>query len=85
VRSRRWPTCGAGDFVVHEDHGVGRFVRFDTKEVGGVVRDYLYLEFRGDDRLYVPHEQLAKVSRYVGSDGSRAGARRSSAASVAER
>ncbi|MGZ4431232.1 MAG: transcription-repair coupling factor, partial [Gaiellales bacterium] len=60
----------AGDHVVHEDHGVGRFVRFDTKEVGGVVRDYLYLEFRGDDRLYVPHEQLGKVSRYIGSDGS---------------
>jgi transcription-repair coupling factor (superfamily II helicase) len=59
----------AGDYVVHEDHGVGRFVRFDTREVGGVVRDYLYLEFRGDDRLYVPHDQLAKVSRYVGSDG----------------
>ena len=58
-----------GDYVVHEDHGVGRFVRFDTKEVGGVVRDYLYLEFQGDDRLYVPHDQLAKVSRYVGSDG----------------
>ncbi len=59
----------SGDYVVHEDHGVGRFVRFDTKEVGGVVRDYLYLEFRGDDRLYVPHDQLAKVSRYVGADG----------------
>ena len=59
----------AGDYVVHEDHGVGRFVRFDTKEVGGVVRDYLYLEFKGDDRLYVPHDQLAKVSRYVGADG----------------
>ncbi len=59
----------SGDFVVHEDHGVGRFVRFDTKEVGGVVRDYLYLEFKGDDRLYVPHDQLAKVSRYVGADG----------------
>ena len=44
----------AGDYVVHEDHGVGRFVRFDTKEVGGVVRDYLYLEFKGEDRLYVP-------------------------------
>jgi transcription-repair coupling factor (superfamily II helicase) len=58
-----------GDYIVHEDHGVGRFVRFDTKEVGGVVRDYLYLEFRGDDRLYVPHDQLAKVSRYVGADG----------------
>jgi transcription-repair coupling factor (superfamily II helicase) len=59
----------SGDYIVHEDHGVGRFVRFDTKEVGGVVRDYLYLEFRGDDRLYVPHDQLAKVSRYVGADG----------------
>jgi transcription-repair coupling factor (superfamily II helicase) len=58
----------AGDYVVHEDHGVGRFVRFDTKEVGGVTRDYLYLEFRGDDRLYVPHEQLGKVSRYIGAD-----------------
>jgi transcription-repair coupling factor (superfamily II helicase) len=59
-----------GDYVVHDDHGVGRFVRFDTREVGGVVRDYLYLEFRGDDRLYVPHEQLGKVSRYIGADGS---------------
>jgi transcription-repair coupling factor (superfamily II helicase) len=57
-----------GDYIVHEDHGVGRFVRFDTKEVGGVTRDYLHLEFRGDDRLYVPHEQLAKVSRYIGAD-----------------
>jgi len=57
-----------GDYVVHEDHGVGRFVNFDTKEVGGVVRDYLYLEFRGEDRLYVPHEQLGKVSRYIGAD-----------------
>ena len=51
---------------MHDDHGMGRFVRFDTREVGGVVRDYLYLEFRGDDRLYVPHEQLGKVSRYIG-------------------
>jgi transcription-repair coupling factor (superfamily II helicase) len=57
-----------GDHVVHEDHGVGRLVGFETKEVAGVTRDYLYLAFRGEDRLYVPHEQLAKVSRYVGAD-----------------
>jgi len=57
-----------GDYVVHEDHGVGRLVGFETKEVAGVTRDYLYLAFRGDDRLYVPHEQLGKVSRYVGAD-----------------
>ncbi|MGH2972926.1 MAG: DEAD/DEAH box helicase, partial [Gaiellaceae bacterium] len=59
-----------GDYVVHEDHGVGKLLGFETKEVAGVTRDYLLLAFRGDDRLYVPHEQLGKVSRYVGADAS---------------
>jgi transcription-repair coupling factor (superfamily II helicase) len=58
------------DFVVHEDHGVGRLLGFETKEVAGVTRDYLFLAFRGEDRLYVPHEQIGKVSRYVGADAS---------------
>jgi transcription-repair coupling factor (superfamily II helicase) len=57
-----------GDFVVHEDHGVGKLLGFETKEVAGVTRDYLLLAFRGEDRLYVPHEQLGKVSRYIGAD-----------------
>ena len=57
-----------GDYVVHEDHGVGRLLGFETKDVAGVTRDYLFLAFRGDDRLYVPHEQIAKVSRYIGAD-----------------
>jgi len=56
-----------GDYVVHEDHGVGQLLGFETKTVAGVTRDYLFLAFRGDDRLYVPHEQIAKVSRYVGA------------------
>jgi transcription-repair coupling factor (superfamily II helicase) len=59
----------SGDYVVHEDHGVGKLLGFETREVAGVTRDYLLLAFRGDDRLYVPHEQLGKVSRYVGADG----------------
>jgi transcription-repair coupling factor (superfamily II helicase) len=58
----------SGDHVVHEDHGVGKLLGFETKEVAGVTRDYLLLAFRGDDRLYVPHEQLGKVSRYIGAD-----------------
>lgn len=57
-----------GDHVVHEDHGIGRLLGFETKTVAGVTRDYLFLAFRGDDRLYVPHEQIGKVSRYVGAD-----------------
>jgi transcription-repair coupling factor (superfamily II helicase) len=59
-----------GDYVVHEDHGVGKLLGFETKEVADVTRDYLFLAFRGDDRLYVPHEQIGKVSRYIGVDGS---------------
>jgi transcription-repair coupling factor (superfamily II helicase) len=58
-----------GDYVVHEDHGVGNLLGFETKTVAGVTRDYLFLAFRGDDRLYVPHEQIGKVSRYIGADG----------------
>src|SRR5437763_418702 len=57
-----------GDYVVHEDHGIGKLLSFETKEVAGVTRDYLLLAFRGDDRLYVPHEQVGKVSRYIRAD-----------------
>ncbi|HET7054138.1 MAG TPA: transcription-repair coupling factor, partial [Solirubrobacterales bacterium] len=56
-----------GDYVVHEDHGVARFAGFETREVGGVTRDYLYLEYKGEDRVYVPTDQLAKLSRYAGA------------------
>jgi transcription-repair coupling factor (superfamily II helicase) len=59
----------SGDHVVHEDHGVGKLLGFETKEVAGVTRDYLLLGFRGEDKLYLPHEQLGKVSRYIGADG----------------
>ena len=47
-----------GDYVVHEDHGVGKLLGFETNTVAGITRDYLLLAFRGEDRLYVPHEQL---------------------------
>src|SRR5437763_4485380 len=57
-----------GDYVVHEDHGVAKLLGFETKEVAGVTRDYLLLGFRGDDKVFVPHEQIGKVSRYIGAD-----------------
>jgi transcription-repair coupling factor (superfamily II helicase) len=57
-----------GDYVVHEDHGVAQLIGFETKEVASVVRDYLLLAFRGEDRVFVPHEQIGKVSRYIGAD-----------------
>src|SRR5215208_3132600 len=56
------------DYVVHEDHGIAQLLGFETREVAGVTRDYLLLGFRGEDRVFVPHEQIGKVSRYVGAD-----------------
>jgi transcription-repair coupling factor (superfamily II helicase) len=58
-----------GDYVVHEDHGVARFAGFETKTVASVTRDYLKLDFKDQDKVFVPHEQMGKVTRYVGADG----------------
>jgi transcription-repair coupling factor (superfamily II helicase) len=66
---RSFTDLRTGDIVVHEDHGVARFAGFETRTVAGVTRDYLYLEYQGDDRVYVPTDQLAKISRYVGAGG----------------
>ena len=60
----------AGGAVVHEDHGIARFTGFETKTVGGVTRDYLELEYSGGDRVFVPSDQLYKISRYVGAEAS---------------
>jgi len=66
---RSFADLRTGDIVVHEDHGLARFAGFDTKTVAGVTRDYLNLEFQGDDKVFMPVDQLAKISRYVGADG----------------
>jgi transcription-repair coupling factor (superfamily II helicase) len=66
---RSFTELRTGDIVVHEDHGVARFAGFETRTVASVTRDYLYLEYQGDDRVFVPTDQLAKISRYVGAGG----------------
>jgi transcription-repair coupling factor (superfamily II helicase) len=64
----------AGDFVVHEQHGVGRYVEMKQRLVQGATREYLVLEYgsskRGGppDKLYVPTDQLDQVTRYVGGE-----------------
>jgi transcription-repair coupling factor (superfamily II helicase) len=66
---RSFADLRTGDIIVHEDHGVARFAGFDTKTVAGITRDYLNLEFQGSDKVFMPVDQLAKISRYVGADG----------------
>ena len=64
----------AGDYVVHEQHGVGRYVEMTSRSVQGATREYLVIEYapskRGQppDRLYVPTDQLDQVTRYVGGE-----------------
>ena len=64
----------AGDYVVHEQHGVGRYLEMTSRSVQGAVREYLVIEYapgkRGQppDRLYVPTDQLDQVTRYVGGE-----------------
>src|SRR3954466_6576213 len=67
---RSFADLRTGDIVVHEDHGIAEFAGFETKTVGGVTRDYLELQFAGTDRVFMPVDQLAKISRYVGAGGS---------------
>src|SRR4051794_12214576 len=66
---RSFSDLRTGEHVVHEDHGVARFAGFETKTVANVTRDYLQLEFAGSDKVYMPVEQLAKISRYLGAGG----------------
>ena len=55
-----------GDLVVHEHHGIGRYVGMEQMKVSGVTKDYLKLAYQGTDTLYVPVTQLDLVSKYIG-------------------
>ncbi|WP_460302347.1 transcription-repair coupling factor [Actinocorallia aurea] len=58
----------AGDYVVHEQHGVGRYVEMVSRTVQGATREYLILEYAKGDRLFVPTDQLEELTRYVGGE-----------------
>jgi transcription-repair coupling factor (superfamily II helicase) len=57
-----------GDYVVHYHHGVGRYGGMVKRTIGGVERDYLLLEYKGGDKLYVPSDQIDAVRHYVGGE-----------------
>jgi transcription-repair coupling factor (superfamily II helicase) len=55
-----------GDFVVHQDHGIGRFDGLTKLASNGVEREYLLIAYAGTDKLYIPTDQLDQVTRYIG-------------------
>jgi len=73
-RPRARPTEGffddlaPGSYVVHRQHGVARYAGVTTRTFAGATRDYLVLEYRGSDRLYLPVDQIAAVTPYTGGE-----------------
>ena len=57
-----------GDYVVHINHGIGRYQGVQTLEVAGVHKDYLVIQYAGADKLYVPTEQVGLLQKYIGSE-----------------
>lgn len=58
-----------GDYVVHANHGIGKYVGVETLSVGGVNKDYLHIRYAGEDKLYVPTDQVHLLQKYIGSEG----------------
>ena len=59
----------AGDYVVHDTHGIGKYVGIKTIETDGVHKDYLEIHYSGHDVLYVPTDQIQFLQRYIGNEG----------------
>lgn len=66
-RIKSYQDLNVGDFVVHTNHGIGKYMGIKTLEVDGRHNDYLYLSYAGNDSLYVPVDQIDQIQRYVGS------------------
>ena len=67
-RIKSYTEMKEGDYIVHVQHGIGKYIGVETVEVGGIHRDYLHIRYRGDDKLYVPIEQIDLIQKYVGSE-----------------
>ncbi len=64
-----WRDLTTGDYVVHANHGIGKFMGLKTMTVNGATRDYLHIKYAGSDALYVPTDQVDLVEKYVGPEG----------------
>ncbi len=68
-RIKSYSELKVGDYVVHVNHGIGKYLGIETLEINGVHKDYLHLKYSGNDKLYVPVEQIDQVQKYVASEG----------------
>ncbi len=57
-----------GDYIVHENHGIGKYIGIEQLKVQGIKKDYLTIKYHGEDKLYVPVDQMNLIQKYIGSD-----------------
>ena len=67
-RIKSYQDLQPGDYVVHVNHGIGKYLGIETLNVGGMHKDYLNIHYAGNDKLYVPIEQIDLVQKYVGGE-----------------
>lgn len=68
-RIKSYSELKIGDYVVHVNHGIGKYLGIETLVINGIHKDYLHIRYQGTDKLYVPVEQIDLVQKYVGSEG----------------
>ncbi|SFF03534.1 transcription-repair coupling factor [Alteribacillus iranensis] len=67
-RIKSYSELSVGDLVVHVNHGIGKYLGLETLEVNGIHKDYLNISYAGNDKLYVPVEQIDQVQKYATSE-----------------
>ncbi|WP_050613574.1 transcription-repair coupling factor [Bacillus testis] len=68
-RIKSYSELNVGDYVVHVNHGIGKYLGIETLDINGVHKDYLNISYQGSDQLYVPVDQIDLVQKYVASEG----------------
>ncbi|MCZ2260575.1 transcription-repair coupling factor [Sporosarcina sp. G11-34] len=66
-RIKSYSEIKPGDYIVHVHHGIGRFIGLETLEVSGNHKDYLHIHYEGDDKLFVPADQIDLIQKYIAS------------------
>src|SRR5699024_9184005 len=68
-RSKNYQELKIGDYVVHRNQGIGKYTGVETLVVNKLHKDYMLIQYSGDDKYYVPVDQIDLVQKYVGSEG----------------
>lgn len=68
-RLKSYTELNVGDYVVHVNHGIGRFVGMETMEIGGVHQDYMSIVYQDEAKLFIPVTQVNLLQKYVSSEG----------------